>query len=202
MDRPVVSRKAKAETRRCRLIQPRSFSDGQENQTEAAHEAAAGVLMPVLPNARHEAFAKALAQGKTADDAYEIAGFRQNRGNATRLKANESIRARVAELAEKAAEKALKAISFEAADMFRDLLNDIKLAHEANDHKTALDGRKFLLRCFGYEDSPTLTHEHVKGDKLNAPDRQHAPEEDRQELRDSVVKNFAEELKKLRKRAS
>lgn len=48
-----------------------------------------------LPNARHEAFAQGLAQGMTADGAYKAAGFAENRGNATRLKANESIMKRV-----------------------------------------------------------------------------------------------------------
>lgn len=61
--------------------------------------------MPILPNARHEAFAQAIAKGKTADDAYSQAGYRANRGNATRLKANESVVARVAELQQKVARK-------------------------------------------------------------------------------------------------
>ena len=61
--------------------------------------------MPVLPNPRHEAFAQALAKGKSADEAYALAGFKPNRGNATRLKANESIRARVAELQERGAKR-------------------------------------------------------------------------------------------------
>lgn len=52
----------------------------------------------MLPNPRHERFAQALAAGKTADEAYQEAGYAENRGNATRLKANESVRARVAEL--------------------------------------------------------------------------------------------------------
>lgn len=54
--------------------------------------------MAVLSNARHERFAQELAAGKTADEAYQLAGFRPNRGNATRLKANESVMKRVAEL--------------------------------------------------------------------------------------------------------
>jgi phage terminase small subunit len=62
--------------------------------------------MPVLKNARHEKFAQALAKGKTADEAYQVAGFRPNRGNATTLKANQSISKRVDELAARAAEKA------------------------------------------------------------------------------------------------
>ncbi len=60
-----------------------------------------------LPNARHEAFARALAGGMAADTAYAAAGYRPNRGNAVRMKSNESIRARVAELVDAAAERAV-----------------------------------------------------------------------------------------------
>lgn len=61
--------------------------------------------MPVLKNAKHERFAQGLAKQLTADDAYTAAGFRANRGNAARLKANESIQARVAELLNRSAER-------------------------------------------------------------------------------------------------
>lgn len=54
--------------------------------------------MGMLKNQRHELFAQALAAGKTADEAYQEAGYSENRGNSVRLKANESIRARLAEL--------------------------------------------------------------------------------------------------------
>jgi phage terminase small subunit len=60
--------------------------------------------MPVLDNARHERFAQELAKGKTADEAYSLAGFSANRGNAVRLKANESVSARVIELKAAAAD--------------------------------------------------------------------------------------------------
>jgi phage terminase small subunit len=61
--------------------------------------------MPVLDNPKHEAFAQALAKGCTADEAYKLAGYSENRGNATRLKANESIQQRLEELHEIAAER-------------------------------------------------------------------------------------------------
>ena len=61
--------------------------------------------MPVLENPKHEAFAQALAKGKTADEAYQLAGYAANRGNATRMKANESILGRVTELQGMAAER-------------------------------------------------------------------------------------------------
>lgn len=62
--------------------------------------------MPVLGNSRHERFAQELANGKTSDEAYVLAGFKANRGNATRLKANDSVMKRVAELKASAAERA------------------------------------------------------------------------------------------------
>ncbi|WP_421445734.1 hypothetical protein [Agrobacterium tumefaciens] len=42
----------------------------------------------------------------TADEAYQKAGFKPNRGNAATLKANQSILDRVTELQSKAAKKA------------------------------------------------------------------------------------------------
>lgn len=62
--------------------------------------------MPVLKNARHETFAQGLAKGMTADEAYQKAGFKPNRGNAATLKANQSILDRVTELQSKAIKKA------------------------------------------------------------------------------------------------
>lgn len=61
--------------------------------------------MPVLDNPRHEAFAQHLARGMSADEAHTKAGFSANRGNASRLKANESVMARVAELKAMTAER-------------------------------------------------------------------------------------------------
>lgn len=62
--------------------------------------------MSVLKNARHEAFAQALAKGKSADEAYSAAGYKADRGNASRLTANDNIAARVAELQGKGADRA------------------------------------------------------------------------------------------------
>jgi phage terminase small subunit len=59
--------------------------------------------MATLLNQRHEKFAQSLAEGKSATEAYEAAGYTPNDGNATRLKGNERIRARVAELQERGA---------------------------------------------------------------------------------------------------
>jgi phage terminase small subunit len=62
--------------------------------------------MGPLANQRHERFAQALAQGKTATEAYVVAGYKANDGNASRMKGNERISARVQEIVGRAAERA------------------------------------------------------------------------------------------------
>lgn len=57
--------------------------------------------MPPLPNTRHEKFALQLAEGKSATEAYGLAGYRPRRQNASRLMmSNDDIKSRVAELQE------------------------------------------------------------------------------------------------------
>lgn len=59
-----------------------------------------------LSNQRWEYFARHLAEGKTGDEAYVLAGYEPNRANAARLKSNEIIRARMAYLQGRGAERA------------------------------------------------------------------------------------------------
>ena len=54
--------------------------------------------MPLLANARHEAFAQARAKGALLDDAYEDAGFAPGRGHACRLAHTPEVAERIAEL--------------------------------------------------------------------------------------------------------
>ncbi|TAI65996.1 hypothetical protein [Bradyrhizobium sp. Leo170] len=61
--------------------------------------------MRVLSNTKQERFAQELAKGKTADEAYQLAGCKPNRGNAT-PKASQSISDRVAELLERGTKRA------------------------------------------------------------------------------------------------
>lgn len=77
------------------------------------------LAVPVLKNPKHERFCQELAKGKTADEAYQIAGFKENRGNATRLKANESISDRVAELQERSAARVELTVSRLTEDLLR-----------------------------------------------------------------------------------
>ncbi len=72
-----------------------------------------------LKNARHERFAQWRAKGKSVDEAYVKAGFRPNRGNAARLNANESVKARIAELQARAAEKTVVTVAGITTDLLR-----------------------------------------------------------------------------------
>ena len=56
--------------------------------------------MPPLENAKHERFAQALAAGKNAVDAHELAGYRRNRGHASTLRKNPKLLKRVDEILE------------------------------------------------------------------------------------------------------
>ncbi len=62
--------------------------------------------MPALKNPRHEKFAQGVAKGLTAEAAYVQAGYASNGRNASRLKSDEAIQARIAELVEVGARRA------------------------------------------------------------------------------------------------
>jgi hypothetical protein len=62
--------------------------------------------MAALSNHKHELFAQGLAKGKTADEAYQLAGYKQSRPAASRLSTNVNVKARVAELQERGAIRA------------------------------------------------------------------------------------------------
>ncbi|MGK9282022.1 terminase small subunit [Sinorhizobium meliloti] len=88
--------------------------------------------MPVLKNARHEKFAQELAKGKTADEAYASAGYKPDRGNASRLTANDSIKDRVAEIQGKGALKAEATVERVLKELSRIGFSDLRRVFDAN----------------------------------------------------------------------
>lgn len=54
--------------------------------------------MQMLSNPRHERFAQYLAQGKTAAEAYELAGYKPNRSNAAQMAHKEHIKERLTQI--------------------------------------------------------------------------------------------------------
>lgn len=59
--------------------------------------------MAILNNPRHERFAQGLAAGKSQAEAYQEAGYRPSESNASTLRSNQKVSARIAELQERAA---------------------------------------------------------------------------------------------------
>jgi len=62
--------------------------------------------MPILANARHERFAQAVAKGKSATEAYRIAGYDGDRHHAARLATNGHVQSRVQEILAAGAQRA------------------------------------------------------------------------------------------------
>lgn len=89
--------------------------------------------MPVLRNAKHEAFAQALAKGRSQEDAYADAGFKPHRQNASRLMTNDDVRRRVEEIKGRIAEKA----EWTAADRLS-ALKTIFDSHAEKDARVAI----------------------------------------------------------------
>lgn len=100
-------------------------------------------VMPVLPNQRHERFAQELAKGKTADDAYELAGYKRNRRNATTLKSKQDIQSRLAELLQSA---------WDRSELTKDwVIEKLKVVHSAAIEQKQLGSANRALELMGKE---------------------------------------------------
>jgi len=100
--------------------------------------------MGVLNKPRYERFAQELASGKTADEAYKLAGFTPNRGNASTLKAKQIVADRVAELLgeretmhSQATAKAVEAVGLTKGWIITKLVENAERALQAVQAKSA-----------------------------------------------------------------
>lgn len=101
--------------------------------------------MPVLSNPRHERFAQELAKGKSASEAYVIAGYKPDDGNATRLTGNDRVQARLAEIQGRAAERA----AITADDIAKQLDEDRALAREVKVPSAAVSASMGKAKLYG-----------------------------------------------------
>jgi hypothetical protein len=112
---------------------------------EREHAITLRKLMAPLHNPRWERFAQALFEGKSADEAYETAGYSANRGNASRLKANENISTRLTELQLEAQKKSEVSVAslleeLEHARQRADNLNQLSASVKAISEKAKISG--------------------------------------------------------------
>jgi hypothetical protein len=101
--------------------------------------------VPILTNPKHELFAQALAKGENATKAYQSAGFKGSRANASRLKANSNVAARVLELSvagAKSAEVSVASLLAELEDARAKAtsLNQLSAAVRATSEKAKISG--------------------------------------------------------------
>ncbi len=102
--------------------------------------------MPALSNPKHERFAQELAKGKTADEAYGLAGYKPSRSNASVLRSNQNISDRVAEIVDRSAirtEITLSSLLEEAAEIQR-------LALAAGSHAAAVSALTAKAKLSGH----------------------------------------------------
>ena len=112
--------------------------------------------MPVLKNPRHERFAQELAKGKTATEAYETAGFRRHDGNCSRLRGNERIEARLAELQDRGAKRA--EVTLES------LLNEVEEAR-----KGAMHAGQFSAAVAALKEKGILSGKRIERAEVGGP---------------------------------
>lgn len=83
--------------------------------------------MPALKNPKHERFAQGLLRGLTADTAYVEAGYKAHRGNASRLRADESIEKRLNELQKTVEKQVVEAVSVDRKWVIETLLRNARI---------------------------------------------------------------------------
>ena len=88
--------------------------------------------MPVLKNQRHERFAVELAKGRSQTEAAKRAGYKGSRFHASRLATKCNIKARVAELEARTAEKVTQITAMDRAWVLEELRANFERHKETN----------------------------------------------------------------------
>ena len=135
--------------------------------------------MTALSNPKHERFAQELAKGKSATEAYVIAGYKPNDGNAATLKGNQRILDRMSEIQDRAVlrtEITIASLMEEAAEIQAAAL-------KANQHSAAVAALTAKAKLAGLwvdksETENVNTNYVVSGepvDNVEDWEREHAP---------------------------
>lgn len=135
--------------------------------------------MPALSNPKHERFAQELSKGKTATEAYVLAGYKPNDGNAATLKGNQRVLGRVAELQEAGSLR----VEVTIASLIQEASEIQAAAKQAGQHSAAVAALTAKAKLAGLwvdrsETENVNTNYVVSGDPVdNVEDweREHAP---------------------------
>jgi phage terminase small subunit len=123
--------------------------------------------LPSLKNPRHERFAQLLASGKTAKDAYEIAGYKPSESNGAWLARKEEISNRVAEINNETLERerATAAVAAERAVVTRQGLIEMAQAIRT----AAMEARQFSAATAALKEIGVLSGIRIERSERGAP---------------------------------
>jgi hypothetical protein len=141
--------------------------------------------MPVLKNPKHEMFAQYLAQGKTQDEAYTLAGYQPSRSNASHLSDKLSIRDRVHQLTTQIVTKEATATAKKAAVTLESL---VEMQQKLYDK--AYDTGQLSAGVAAGKEISVLTGHRVERAEIGAPGEFDAMQDD--ELERLLVQHLGE----------
>jgi hypothetical protein len=105
--------------------------------------------MPVLSNAKHELFCQHLALGKTASEAYEMAGYKPSRSNASVLRAKQNVSERLSEILQQSERKVVQQIEYTRDSILAELEEARQMAIELKNPSAAWQAAMAKAKILG-----------------------------------------------------
>ena len=105
--------------------------------------------MPVLSNAKHELFCQHLALGKTASEAYEMAGYKPSRSNASVLRAKQNVSDRLSEILQQSERKVVQQIEYTRDSILAELEETRQMAVELKNPSAAWQSAMAKAKLLG-----------------------------------------------------
>ena len=105
--------------------------------------------MPVLSNAKHELFCQHLALGKTASQAYEMAGYKPSRSNASVLRAKQNVSDRLCEILQQSERKVVQQMEYTRDTILAELEEARQMAIKLENPSAAWQSAMAKARVLG-----------------------------------------------------
>jgi phage terminase small subunit len=105
--------------------------------------------MPVLSNAKQELFCQHLALGKTASEAYEMAGYKPSRSNASVLRAKQNVSDRLSEILQHSERKVVQQIEYTRDGILAELEEARQMALELKNPSAAWQAAMAKAKILG-----------------------------------------------------
>jgi hypothetical protein len=105
--------------------------------------------MPVLSNPRYEWFCQHLALGKTASEAYKLAGYKPSRSNASVLRAKQSVSDRLSEILQQSERKVVQQIEHTRDSILAELEEARQMALELKNPSAAWQSAMAKAKILG-----------------------------------------------------